>query len=63
MCLSTVYSDSKYERRKILQDVAFMEAEKDGYTLVDLFGTRKFVKGQIKKVDFINEHFVLIEHE
>ena len=40
-----------------------MEAENDGYTLIDLFGTREFVRGQIKKVDFVKEHFVLIGPE
>jgi predicted RNA-binding protein len=60
MCLSTVYIDSSNEREKIMQDVAHMEAENDGYTLIDLFGTREFVQGQIKRVDFVKEHFVLI---
>jgi predicted RNA-binding protein len=44
-----------------MQDVAGMQAEKDGYNLFDLFGARKFVQGKIKFVDFIDEHTVVLE--
>lgn len=61
MCLSTVYVDSKGQRQRVMQDVAGMQAEKDGYNLFDLFGARKFVQGKIKFVDFIDEHTVVLE--
>jgi predicted RNA-binding protein len=44
-----------------MQDVAAMEAEKDGYLLVDLFGVKKFVRGKIKCLDFVDDHTVLLE--
>ncbi len=61
MCLSTVYVDSKGQLQKVMQDVAAMEAEKDGYLLVDLFGVEKYVRGKIKCLDFVDEHIVLLE--
>lgn len=61
MCLSTVYVDSEGQREKIMQDVAFMEAENEGYLLSDLFGVRKYVQGKIKRIDFVEEHTVLFE--
>ena len=61
MCLSTIYIDSKGRRHKVMQDVAGIEAEKDGYALIDLFGARKFVQGKIKAVDFLDEHIVVLE--
>lgn len=61
MCLSTVYIDTKGQRQKVMQEVAAMEAEKDGYLLVNLFGVKKFVRGNIKCLDFIDEHIVLLE--
>jgi predicted RNA-binding protein len=61
MCLSTVYVDSGGQRQKVMQDVAFMEAENDGYIMSDLFGIKKFVQGKIKRLDFVDEHAVLLE--
>ena len=61
MCLSTVYIDTKGQRQKVMQEVAAMEAEKDGYLLVDLFGVKKFVRGNIICLDFVDEHIVLLE--
>ncbi len=61
MCLSTVYIDTKGKRQKVMQEVAVMEAEKDGYLLVDLFGVKKFVRGNIKRLDLVDEHTVLLE--
>ena len=61
MCLSTVYVDCKGQRKKVMQDVAAMESINDGYLLVDLFGVEKFVRGNIKCLDFVDEHTVLLE--
>jgi predicted RNA-binding protein len=44
-----------------MQDVAAMEAIVDGYLLVDLFGVKKTVRGDIKYLDFVDEHTVLLE--
>jgi predicted RNA-binding protein len=61
MCLSTVYVDCKGQHKKVMQDVAAMEAIADGYLLVDLFGVKKTVRGDIKYLDFVDEHTVLLE--
>jgi predicted RNA-binding protein len=40
MCLCKLYVDSKGKHQMVMQDVAAMEAEKDGYFLADLFGVK-----------------------
>jgi len=61
MCLSTVYIDSDTGKEEFMQDVAEIEAEGDGFFLVSLFGERRFIKGSIKRVDFVDEHTVEME--
>ena len=61
MCLSTVYIQSKDRRIKVMQDVAQMEYNKEGYLLIGLLGDQKFVKGTIKSVDFVDDHTVVLE--
>jgi len=61
MCLSTVYLMSNGQVEKIMQDVAKMESKDDGFILENLFGENKFVKGQLKKVDFIEDNSVILE--
>ena len=63
MCLSTVYLQSEDRRIKVMQDVAQMEYNQDGYLLIGLMGDQKFVKGVIKKIDFADDHFVILEAE
>jgi predicted RNA-binding protein len=46
-----------------MQDVIRIEAENRGYRLVSLLGKEKFIEGQLKIVDFLEEHSVLIEAE
>lgn len=61
MCLTTVYIDSEGRRQEVMRNVAAMEAEKDGFAIIDLFGTRKFVHGKIRSLEFVEEHIVLLE--
>jgi len=61
MCLSTVYLTSNGQVEKIMQDVAKMESKDDGFILENLFGENKFVRGQLKKVDFIEDNSVILE--
>jgi len=61
MCLSTVYIESDTGKEEFMQDVAEMEAEGDGFFLVSLFGERRFIKGSIRRVDFVDEHTVEME--
>jgi predicted RNA-binding protein len=63
MCLSTVYIDSDTGKEEFMRDVAEMEAEGDGFFLVSLFGERRFIKGSIRRVDFVDEHTVEMERE
>lgn len=63
MCLSTVYIDSDTGREEVMRDVAEMEAEGEGFFLVNLMGEKKFIKGTIKRVDFVDEHTVEMEKE
>lgn len=63
MCLSTVYIQSKDRRTKVMQDVAQMKYNQEGYLLIGLLGDQKFVKGTIKSVDFVDDHTVVLENE
>jgi predicted RNA-binding protein len=61
MCLSTVYIEAKGQRQKVMQDVAKMELSNEGYLLSGLLGDQKWVDGRIKKIDFIDDHSVILE--
>ena len=63
MCLSTVYISSNTGREEVMRDVAEMEAEGEGFNLFNLIGEKRFVKGRIIRVDFIDEHTVVMEKE
>jgi len=63
MCLSTVYLDSDAGKEEVMRDVAEIEAEGEGFSLVNLMGEKIFVKGSIKRVDFIDEHTVEMRKE
>jgi predicted RNA-binding protein len=63
MCLSTVYIQSEDRRIKAMQDVARMEYNQEGYLLIGLLGEQKLVKGVIRKIDFVDDHLVIIEAE
>ena len=59
MCLSTVYIDSNGQLKKVMQDVARMEARDDGFLLVDLFGEEVFIQGELKSMDFAEGRSIL----
>ena len=61
MCLSTVYMDSGDEQKEIMKDVARIEAEGEGFWLIDLFGERTFVEARIQTVNLMDGHFVMRE--
>ena len=60
MCLSTVYMNSGNEQREIMKDVARIEAEGQGFWLINLFGEREFIEGSIQAVDLMDEHFIIL---
>ena len=63
MCLSTVFIQSGDRRIKVMQDVAQMEYNQEGYLLIGLLGDQKSVKGVIRKIDFVDDHLVILEPE
>ena len=63
MCLSTVYMNSGNEQKEIMKDIARIEAEGQGFWLINLFGEKKFVEGSIQSADLLDGHFVLISKE
>lgn len=63
MCLSTVYIQSNDRRIKVMEDVAHLESNQDGYLLIGLLGDQEFVQGRIKSVDFVDDHTVVLEKD
>jgi len=61
MCLSTVYIQSEDRQIKVMQDVAQMESNQEGYLLIGLLGDQKLVKGVIRKIDYVDDHLVILE--
>ena len=61
MCLSTVFKNSGGRYEEVMRDVAQMKAQKDGFLLINLFGEQIFVQGRIKRLDFVDEHSVVLE--
>ena len=59
MCLSTAYMNSGNEQKEIMKDIARLEAEGQGFWLINLFGEKKFVEGSIQSADLLDGRFVL----
>ena len=61
MCLSNVfYVDSNGQQQEVMQDVARMEAHNNGFLLTGLLGEQKFVQGEVRTIDFVDKHSVVI---
>ena len=61
MCLSNVfYVDLDSEQQEVMRDVAQMEAHDNGFLLTGLLGEQKFAQGEVKSVDFMNKHSVVL---
>ncbi|TET42129.1 MAG: CooT family nickel-binding protein [Dehalococcoidia bacterium] len=60
---TTIYLDDGRQREGVIWDVVQIEAERDGFVLVTLFGEQKFIKGKLRTIDFLKEHSVIIENE
>jgi predicted RNA-binding protein len=54
MCLATVYLNGMQTENRLMKDVANIEADGEGFWLIDLFGERRFVTGKIKSLDLTN---------
>ena len=61
MCLSNVfYIDSNGQQQEVMRDVAQMEARNNGFLLIGLLGEQKFVQGEVRTIDFVDEHSVVL---
>ena len=61
MCLSNVfYIDSNGQQQEVMRDVARMEAHNDGFLLTGLLGEQKFVQGDVRAIDFVDKHSVVL---
>jgi predicted RNA-binding protein len=63
MCLSTVYMDSGNEQKEIMKEVARIEAEGQGFWLINLFGERTFIEGKIQTINLTDGHFITLRKE
>jgi len=59
MCLSTVYIESGNGQKEIMKDVARLEAEGNGYWMIDLLGEKKFIEGVIERMDMMDSYVVV----
>jgi predicted RNA-binding protein len=61
MCLSNVlYTDPNGQQQEVMRDVAKMEAHDDGFLLTGLLGEQKFVQGEVRTIDFVDKHSVVL---
>ena len=61
MCLSNVFSiDSSGQQQEVMRDVAQMKAHDNGFLLTGLLGEQKFVQGDVRTIDFVDKHSVVL---
>ena len=61
MCLSNVfYVDSNGQQQEVMRDVAQLEAHNNGFLLTGLLGEQRFVQGEVKTIDFVDKHSVVL---
>jgi predicted RNA-binding protein len=61
MCLSNVfYIDSNGQQQEVMREVAQMEAHNNGFLLIGLLGEQKVVQGEVKSIDFVGKHSVVL---
>ena len=61
MCIATVYLDTGDELKEAMRDVVWIEAEDNRFRLINLLGEEKDLVGKLKRIDFWEEHSVVIE--
>jgi predicted RNA-binding protein len=62
MCLSNVfYVDLNGQQQEVMRDVAQMEAHDNGFLLTGLLGEQKFVQGDVRAIDFVYKHSVVLD--
>ena len=61
MCLSNVfYIDLDGQQQEVMRDVAQMEAHNNGFLLTGLLGEQEFVQGEVRTIDFVDKHSVVL---
>ena len=50
MCIANVYVDGGDERKEVMRDVVWIEAEGNRFRLVNLLGEEKYIEGAIKTI-------------
>jgi predicted RNA-binding protein len=61
MCLSKVfYVDFNGQQQEVMRDVAQMEAHNNGFLLTGLLGEQKFIRGDVRTIDFVDKHSVVL---
>jgi len=61
MCLSNVsFIDSNGQQQEVMRDVARMEYRNNGFLLTGLLGEQKFVQGEVRTIDFVDKHSVVL---
>jgi predicted RNA-binding protein len=61
MCLSNVfYIDSTGQQQEVMRDVAQMEAHNNGFLLIGLLGEQKLIQGEVRTIDFVDKHSVVL---
>jgi predicted RNA-binding protein len=60
MCLAAVYLNSVEAENRLMKDVALIEADGDGFWLIDLFGERRFVAGKIQSLNLTNGQCLML---
>jgi predicted RNA-binding protein len=63
MCIATVYVDINGELKEAMRDVIRIEAGDGRFQLVNLLGKEKYLEGKLKRIDFWEEHAVVIEQD
>jgi predicted RNA-binding protein len=63
MCIATVYLDTNGEQKEVMRDVIRIEAGNGRFQLVNLLGEEKYLEGKLKRIDFWEEHAVVIEQD
>ena len=59
MCLSTVYMNLGDRQEMLMKDVARIDAEGHGFWLINLFGEKRYIEGEIQTIDLIDDHSVI----
>jgi len=61
ICLSNVfYVNSNGQQQEVMRDVAQMETHNNGFMLTGLLGEQKIVEGDVRTIDFVNKHSVVL---